>query len=581
MSIQLGALLVLLAIALDPFSQQLVQFHQGTKFVSELNETEPTRAENMRSGTYKHGNVESILLVHNASLPGYKKPRKASAIIDISMQGAILNGFSSPLNTTHQQANVRCPTGRCTWPPVKTLGVCHICHDITTDLKKVDDFGQVTAALLAGHMDSYVAETIGTYELPPINSSLLVLPNGHFLPGINGCFVTGVTWDNCTYLSPENQPWSADLPIMTSFGSGNRNKTNRMQDLDTLIWATSMIYFDPNQLRPANSFNEEVSKWPDAPIRASECAIYYCVQNIKSEVNGNIIHENATQDNHFKRDPDSYKPDPILTPLHENYAPINIPPDISSLEWNVNYSAIPLEDLVLYNTKNSSDLNYSIADRSIKSISSYFPTLLTTNLTGSPNVTAAIAKTLGEDAVGFNGARTRDDSEPPPMNSIYEPNDFYQNYQLGKKTDLHSTFEVLGASMTNEIRRNGVPDSKPSGSAYWPNEPVYGLIGVETTYYRVEWGWISLHIVVLGGGLLFWLLTVRYSSGCPTWKRSALAVMNQGRTTGQVLEGSKTTTEMEMAARSHKVLIGLSATPVLAVRERRSGSDSSDTPVGP
>ncbi|RJE21872.1 hypothetical protein PHISCL_05790 [Aspergillus sclerotialis] len=542
MPVRLGALLVLLAIAVDPFSQQLVQFRQGTEFILRLNHT---RAENMRAERYIRGNI--IYENDDTISRPHRMAGKASAVVDLSMQGSILGGFSHSLHSIHQQADVRCPTGRCTWPSFKTLGVCHLCYNLTTDLKKVDGFGKVTGPLL-----------MGTDALPMNDSSAFVLPNGHFLANINGCpgDITGM--QSCTYSAPDISLTTVTSPTMTSFGSGDPNKTNRMQELDTLIWATSMIYLDPIELRHTSA------KWPDVPIRASECAIYYCAQSINSRIDGNTIYENATQDPQVKRDPDSWQP--IFTPIDEKYVPENIPPGnkMSSLEWNERYSVIKREDLVLHNPENSSSPKYVLAESAVKSISSYFPSLLTANLTGSPNVTAAIAKKLGEHAVSYNGARmSYSTSEPPALENIYE---------LNEEVDFHGTFAALGASMTNEIRRNGDFER----SLY--DRPVYGLIGVGTTYYSVEWGWISLHAVVLCGGLLFWMLTVRNSSGCPPWKSSSLAVMNQGRTTGQVLEGSETMRDMERAARGHKVSIVSTSTAVPAMWEHRSGTDA---PVGP
>lgn len=542
MPVRLGALLVLLAIAVDPFSQQLVQYRQGTEFIRRLNNS---RAENAWAERYKRGTVlyendDTISRPHGIAA-------KASAVVDLSMQGSILGGFSRSLQSIHQQADVRCPTGRCTWPSFKTLGVCHSCHNLTTDLKKVDGFGKVTGPLL-----------MGTDALPTNDSSAFVLPNGHFLANVNGCHggITGM--HSCTYSAPDISLTTITSPTMTSFGSGDPNKTNRMQELDTLIWATSMIYLDPIELRYTSA------KWPDAPIRASECAIYYCAQSINSRVDGNAIYENATQDLQVKRDPNSWQP--VFTPIDEKYVPENIPPGnkMSSLEWNERYSAMERKDLVLHNPENSSSPKYTLTESAVKSISSYFPSLLTTNLTGSPNVTAAISKKLGEHAVGYNGARmSSSTSEPPALGNIYE---------LNEEFDFHGTFASLGTSMTNEIRRSG------DFERFVYDKPVYGDIGVGTTYYSVEWGWISLHAVLLCGGILFWNLTVRNSSDCPPWKSSSLAVIKQGRATGQILEGSKTMTEMERAARDHKVSVISTSTPVPAMAEDRSGSD---TPVGP
>lgn len=527
-------MLTLLAIALDPFSQQLVQLRQGTEFVDSLGDA---YAESARTQEYTRGDVVYVYDTNSTINPSGPLATVAEATIDLSMQGAILNGFSRSLAEIRQQANVTCPTGQCKWPPSKTLGVCHTCHNLTLDLQRVDNFGDVAAPLI-----------LGEDNMPANHSSAFVLPNGHFLAAINGQTASIIGIHEGGYQNPNNS-WIVDSPTMTSFGSGNPAKTNRMQDVDTLIWSTSMIYVDTVLLKTG------FGAWPDVPVHASECAVYYCVQNINTTVKGNTIYENTTEDTDARRDPYSWLPKD--SPLDEQYAPENIPPDsqMSSLEWDERYSAISREDLTLYYPQNSSSgLNYTLAETAVKPISAYFPTLLTTNLTGSTDVTRAIAKRLGEDAVGYNGAWIVYKAYPQALQHIFDKNE---------DVDLASKFAALGASMTNDMRRNGDDISRfdPMNghiSLGGSNEVEYGLVGIATTYYSIEWGWIVLHSLMLAGGLMFWLLTVRNSCSSEAmqiWKSSSLAVMRQGRTTGHVLEGSRTMEEMRNTARKENVLL--------------------------
>ncbi|KAI9373777.1 hypothetical protein BJX61DRAFT_552009 [Aspergillus egyptiacus] len=536
-SVRLGAFLTLLAIALDPFSQQLVQLRQGTEFVDSLG---GARAESAKTLEYSKGDVVYGNATNSTINPSGPMAIMAATEIDLSMQGSILNGLSRSLAEIRQQANVICPTDQCTWPPFKTLGVCHTCHNLTSDLKRVDGFGRVTGPLLLAS------------PMPPNDSSAFVLPNGHFMAGINGQIATilGITAESYHF----GTSWMVDSPTMTAFGTGNPQKTNRMQNVDTLIWSTSMIYVDTVQL------GMDYRPWPDLPVRASECAVYYCVQKINATVEGNTIYENTTEDTDAKRDPNSWQPKDSA--LAEEYAPENTPPEdqMSSLEWDERYSAIRREDLALYYPQNSSAPVYTLSETGVKPISAYFPTLLTANMTGSTDVTRAIMERLGEHAVGYNGAWMGYEAYPRTLRHIFEPSE---------DVDLPAKFAALAASMTNDMRRNGdgIARFDPwnghiSLGTY--SQPEYGLVGVATTYYSIEWGWIVLHAMMLAGGLVFWLLTVRNSSrpqAVPIWKSSSLAVLRQGRTTGRALEVSTTMEDMRMNAKNQKALVTLDQCP--------------------
>ncbi|KAJ1709498.1 hypothetical protein NYO67_8369 [Aspergillus flavus] len=556
--VRLGAFLTLLAIALDPFSQQLVQLRQGTEFIDSLGDA---YAKSAKTQEYTKGDVVYVNSTNSTINPSGPKAIVAKTMIDLSMQGSILNGFSRSLAEIRQQANVTCPTGQCTWPPFKTLGVCHTCHNLTSDLKRVDNFGDVAGPLL-----------LASDTMPANDSSAFVLPNGHFMAGINGQFASIIGITAGSYQNSANS-WMVDSPTMTAFGSGNPQKTNRMQDVDTLIWSTSMIYVDTVQL----GLNSRM--WPDVPVRASECALYYCVQNINATVEGNTIYENTTEDTDAKRDPNSWQPK--YSPLDDEYAPENIPPNdqMSSLEWNERYSAISRDDLTLYYPQNSSGPIYTLSETGVKPISAYFPTLLTANMTGSTNVTRAIVERLGDHAVGYNGAWIGYKAYPEALRHIFE---------TSEDVDLPARFAALGASMTNDMRRNGDGISRfdPLNGHIdlsSDNKPEYGLVGVATTYYSIEWGWIVLHAMMLAGGLVFWLLTARNSSrpeAVQIWKSSSLAVLRQGRTTGRVLEGSKTMKEMRIKARKQKVLVTLDQCPedliALPTRQRDDADAAPD-----
>ncbi|KAJ3496610.1 hypothetical protein NLG97_g2532 [Lecanicillium saksenae] len=533
--VRIGALLTLLAVAMDPFSQQLVQLRQGTKFVQELNNA---RAESPRTKQYNKGEYTIGNCTNSTINPSGPPVCKAAGSAELSMEASIFNGFTRSLAEIRQQANVKCPTGRCTWPTFQTLGVCYKCHNLTSELKRIDGFGLVAGSLFLG------SDIMGTND-----STAFALPNGHFMAGINEFIVDSLGITRQTYQN-SNRSWFLPTPSMTAFGTGDPQKTNRMQQINTLIWSTSVINVDTDKLGArGNDKSSHQSRWPNVPMSAVECAAYYCVQNIDTTVEGNTVSETTTADPNVERAPDSWQPDIG----HRGYAPENIPPDdrMSNLEWDELYSVVKREDLILYHPLNSSGTNYTLGEAAVKTIGSYFAKLLTGNITGEPSVTAAIAERLGQRAVGYNGAWA---------DRIAYPNGFRYIYQPSTPFDLSGWFAACTASLTNEMRRNGGPPAASGDGPASPShadfeeldKPVYGLIGVATTYYSVEWGWMALHGVMLLGGLLFCQLTIRNSSSpelVRIWKSSSLAVMRQGRETGHVLKESKTIEELRNRAK--------------------------------
>lgn len=140
------------------------------------------------------------------------------------------------------------------------------------------------------------------HELQKDNDTVFVLPNGHFLVITNGCHLT--VDGSCGFSPPIMTEESLEELTMTSFGTGDPKKTNSMQDIDTFIWSMSIIHPDmesmTNSSKPYYGYDR-----PDLPIRAAECAIYYCVKTIDSKIEGNIIHENVAEATDAVCDPDS------------------------------------------------------------------------------------------------------------------------------------------------------------------------------------------------------------------------------------------------------------------------------------
>ncbi|KAF4966167.1 hypothetical protein FSARC_6126 [Fusarium sarcochroum] len=541
--LQFGALLTLLVVGLDPFAQQLVQLQQNVVFERRLAQDSDDIALISRAPSYSMGQT-SILqdTIVNSTKSNWTV---MDTQIPLSMQSAILTGLSRSPWEVAREPLVQCPTGNCTWDQFNTLGVCHKCNNITSDLRRVKDFGDALFALGDYRFDSY-----------HVPSTAFSLPNGHFIANIDGCPPYSGTFADCD----NEQPliiYSDDKYVMTSFGTGNPNKTNSMKDIDTLIWSMSIIYPDVdwvNKTSPNNMGDEasESIKWPNIPLHAMECAVHYCVKTIDSAVQGNQLVENITEATDAIRDPESWQ----RSPEREDDLPENIPPDdqVDSLEFDSRYSTGAYSQLVLKFPNNSTEDWYSIQPASIFSISAYFQKLFMRNYTGGTRMTREMEKKLGKGAVGINGAsiglkpvELSMKATPPAINGVW----------TWTRTNMTSTFEALATSMTNEMRRNYEPprsrESRQDMNRFQDGLMTQlGSVGSLTVVYDVRWPWIALHGAMLLLVAVFLCVTLVNSGptqAAPLWKSSTLATLRRGYEVGDVLVGADTVEDMETRAR--------------------------------
>ena len=470
------------------------------------------------------------------------------AELPVSMQSAILNGLSRSPSDIEKEALVQCPTGNCTWDPFNTVGVCHKCNDITGDLRREKGFGKVLIALGGTQLDG-----------SNIPSTAFVLPNGHFIANIDGCPpYNGKFFTECDNEQPLGT-YSDDRSTATTFGTGNRNKTNTMKDIKALIWSTSIIYPDVEWAnRSSSALGEmpddgETIKWPDVELKAEECALYYCMKTVKSSVEGNQLTEDIEEDKTSPLTDYSW----VRGNERSNAIPENIPPDDEkdSLEFNMYYSVVDYSDL----TFNTSTVWTSYVDqKSVKAISAYFQSLFKGDFTRGPNYKKHLEDKLGKGAVGINGA-TYGPYDPTTFAMESEPSAL-TNMWSWRKNNMTRVFHGLAASMTNEMRRNYDPDylADPDQDEERIQTALagqWGRAGRSTVTYRIQWPWIALHGFMLLTGAVFFCVTLLSDAGSrsrydvPLWKSSSLGTIRRGFEVGHLLQGADTVEDMDVVAR--------------------------------
>ena len=555
--LKLGAVVVVLSLALDPFSQQLVQLSERRRFIEGSDGFE---ARNWQAESYSRG---QLIKTSHQMLEKRDFMDTMNASVDIHMEAAIVNGMTLPTWRVTQLQDVQCPSESCKWPKFDTLGVCHRCTDVTSKLRKEKGFAPVVRAMGFDFGHGGLPEGRSEFE-----STALVLPNGQFLAAPDGCTTSSLfSLDNslghqdCKY----SNGGTIDLQYrlrMTSFGTGNPNKTNTMQDIDTLIWSTSVIH--PDVEKPGE-------EWPGS-VHAMECALYYCVKTVDVSVHRNNLTEKAVEATDARLHPDSW------LPKNENENEENEPDleEYGPLEFNYLSAVIRRDPLVLHFPGNSSKPKYEIYDQAVSSISSHFQQLFKDDFCDSKLVRDAITAVLGEDAVGFNGYLEGNANTPPNVGNLwYFPHPGLQEAGVREQKDPQTAFASIATSMTNAMRKSDDYNQQDGYSR--------GLLSETRTYYEVIWGWIVLHGVILVGAVVTWGVTFAKSIEAgtevvPAWKSSALPVISETSSARLTLRGAKTMKEMERRAKDGSMVITLEVEGIPLTREN-GGNVRGQTPA--
>ena len=292
--------------------------------------------------------------------------------------------------------------------------------------------------------------------------------------------------------------------LMTMHGTGNASQTNTMQDLDTLIWAATLLQVQPNP-------NNKSAVWPDYPILAEECALYYCVNTYDSMVINATLQETVSPTK-AKRNPDSWQP-----PKPKNGTGLTEAQTLS-IEFHRDRSSVNRTDLMLGN-------GFNLTQAAVDGISSYFQNFLAT-----PNASM--------DFQSVNGYIISENYQLE-----YTPSAAQVLYV---SKNLTNTFKALAASMSNALR-SGDDEARL----------VSGRTGTILNFYHIQWIWILLPGLVTLFGLIHLVITVWSSSraGVAPWKSSPLATLSRGYHVAHILDEWDSVREMEKAAKKRAVML--------------------------
>jgi hypothetical protein len=324
----------------------------------------------------------------------------------------------------------------------------------------------------------------------------------------NGLYMDNI--DGWVYGAPFNQDVGQAI-LMASLGTGNATKTATMKDVETLIWSVGMIRV------PKPKTNQNAT-WPSTPVEALECALYYCVESFASNVTNGQIYERSTEIT-AKRLPGSFTI-PDLPHPSQGFTETQL----SGMEFDNVTSAYSRTDLSL-------GTDFNVSDNAVNSISSFFQSQFKT-------VDYVVNNTDDGGQIGVaNGFYIQANTLTPQ----YEPSIMQELYT---SPNLNNTFQAIARSMSNAIRAGADGSTKQTGS-----------FGVQVVRYRIEWGWIALHAVVVLCGTTFLLMTAWETrrSKAPVWKSNSLAVFRAGGLNKALLENANDLEAMEAVANTAHV----------------------------
>lgn len=382
-----------------------------------------------------------------------------------------------------KQVELKCPSGNCTWDPFESLAVCSICNDVATHLTVEKTSGFSLIADIGSGDNVPTTDSVTKYVPASDLVTKFKLPNGLFI---------------------DNKPNTDEIETawMTSFGTGNRDETVSLRDIDTMIWG--MLFLRPH--------DNDSTNWADVDIEAIECGLYYCVNRYTATVENTGISEFEEPVANASRSADSWKPDTDVAALESLGF-------LDSLNFDPIFPGILRSDLMLGD-------NFNISQSAVDSISSFFQqTFLRSTDTNRSNPLSYIS--------GYSHSATN--FEPAAMQPFISI------------PDLRVPFASLARSMTNSLRANS------------DDPPQTGRIRVLQAYYVIVWPWIALHAVVVITGTAFMLVTIREARKhrVPMWTSSALAIISEGDNARDVLKGAITRGDLERRAEVASVQLGV------------------------
>ncbi|CAM1506822.1 Fc.00g064630.m01.CDS01 [Cosmosporella sp. VM-42] len=473
--VSFGAVVTLALLVIDPFLQGVIMY-QG-----EISTTSNGTASIVRAAKLDIGDwgVEDTGLVIK-----YRNNTKAADCYymfpDMSMSATTQIGF---VNTSTARIAelpyMTCQTGNCTWPTYSTVGICNSCTDISEHLSKKGTISMNSRCANPFIFDPD-EQDFTIYEIPyGRDIARLAYPASNSYANLS---------DTCSRLEIA----STVLP----------KDTYSFQHWNTLLASYAMVHASDEYWK-----NEPL--WANTSIKATECALRYCIQIHRTTVrNGKI--DQTVYPPYFERMVESWQPLWHFNSLEHEEPPVSeedLETDFGNSLARLNETECALirrSDLQL-RLKVPEDLD------------------LPTDIQHVFNITQKSISTMISDM------------GPTMAQSIKKA--------MSNTANVTATFENVARLMTNRMRE--IDATSVQGTAqHW------------VIYIRVRWGFIAAPISISLAGITFALVIVWDSRRIPlrTLKSDPLNLLLHGldnETRNQLRAGNRKEKEVS------KMIVGL------------------------
>ena len=521
----LGATITILALAFDPFFQQILSF--------------PLRQISSTTMFPKARQVRSISVITEHGLD----PDPEINSTALKQQTAAYQAFQDALNTGIWSENfpldVNCPSANCTWPLFKSVGFCSKCADVTKE---------ATLSGCTGMPYGFNAEGFTTNLTKTWSTECTIsLPSGQS-PNRTIEIIPIKSEGALAYTMnvPTKYIWEIEKLSLTDAGyyqdSSPANTTHLGVKNPLLVLGQAELELDVNgqsaDMSLTNSYTGKGFTYPAKGLhikRVTKCVLSLCSRTHNASVtNGlsNVTSHSPEFGNIW------YASRPRVEPSFLQPAPGGIDYEACWKQWDG--PPLHFHDPTMSVEKGSWNLTgddeFYVGDpdatddgnfaRVPKDSASRLPGQ-TANVTAMDGKALAFCKVdqLAPRLTDYFGGTTNWSGEIFPKNPIwsditYQPLQGYTNAYAYERVFQRGLEEVMGniaASLT-----------------YWAiqetRDAVNGTAQISEVYVNVHWPWIVLPVVVIVLSLVFLLATILFNRNqCrKLWKNSILPVLYHG-----------------------------------------------------
>lgn len=539
----LGCVIMILAVAVDPFIQQLVR---------------PVDCSVELSGAIVGATLSRANVFDGYGFEGNFSSTEFQKSVE-NGDRAVENVLYDAIFTLRQNPPWQCSTGNCTFQDTYgTIGICHSCRDISADVIFNATCSHPDSSYASQHPtsasdcpvnSSFTLEsniTAGEYDRLATGTTMTVLSNG----GVGAVQVADAVSDT----EPSGSFSGAVSGLLFRFLIGALANTDGRID-----WTTSD--------NSACDSEDSEGSWVCQGYGAATCSLKPCVQIYNATISAGVLEEHlvaSSSDTAWGviNEPRGHALYLALVDSHcspGSQTSSNQDSSVRSrwLPYNFN-----LTDADVELNEQGSMISFHLPD-DIKSLLSSGCLYLISAGTIMNSVAPYLSGTVQTDAIGMmtsvSNPPMAGDSIIDSLSNFTGPEFIRSIYNWGH-TDIErveSVFANISNSLTAYIRTHG-GSTKAMGIIDLPRD-VHGKVYHYATCLQVEWPWLSFPTSLAVLTTLFFLMVVAATKkqGASVWKASPLAWILRAEGPGNENSLSSTRTCKGMKERSEQLAVCL------------------------